>query len=96
MQRNEFEDLSGAFNDGYKLPVVSVELTCCLNYSKGFWRRHVIQEVPVELAACEMCGVGQCPQEKWLTCSNRIFHEERETAYRQFPSLSPHLCVDVV
>ena len=54
-----------------------------LNYLKSFWRRHVVQEVPAELAACEKCEVEQCPQEKWLTCSNRIFHEERESAHRR-------------
>ena len=53
-----------------------------LDNLKGFWRHHVIQEVPVEIAACEFCGVGQCPQEKWLTCPNRIFQQERETVYR--------------
>lgn len=59
-----------------------------LSYLKDFWQRHVIQEVPVELAACEMCSVGQCPQEKWLTCPNRIFHQERETACRRAISQS--------
>ena len=56
------------------------------NLFKDFWRRHGLQEVPVELAACEMCSVGQCPQENWLTCPNRLFHQEQETACR--PTIS--------
>jgi len=59
-----------------------------LNYLKRFWWRHVIQEVPAEHAACEICRDGQCLQEKWLTCPNRIFHEERETAHRRTISQS--------
>jgi hypothetical protein len=36
--------------------------------------QHVIQEVPPELYACEICRRTDCSQDEWIVCENRIAH----------------------
>lgn len=54
-----------------------------LAYLKGLWRRHIVGEVPVDLAACEVCRNEHCEQQNWQTCPNRLFQEEQELAHRE-------------
>ena len=37
-----------------------------------FIRKHLIADVPDELAACLDCDAVQCLNEKWETCPNRL------------------------
>jgi hypothetical protein len=36
--------------------------------------RHVIQDVPPEMYACEICRRTDCSQDEWIVCENRIAH----------------------
>jgi hypothetical protein len=47
--------------------------------------KDVIQEVPPEMYACEICRRTDCAQDEWLVCENRIAHakcleEHQDTA----------------
>jgi len=47
--------------------------------------QHVIQEVPPEMYACEICRRTDCAQDEWIVCENRIAHakcleEHQDTA----------------
>jgi hypothetical protein len=37
-------------------------------------RQGVVQEVPPELYACEICRRTECFQDEWIVCENRIAH----------------------
>jgi len=37
-------------------------------------RQRIIQEVPPELDACEICRRTECLQDEWIVCENRIAH----------------------
>ena len=39
-------------------------------------KNNIIQEVPNELYACEMCK-KKCINEQWISCKNRIMHMRR-------------------
>ena len=49
---------------------------------KMLCRRYIVREVPPELAACEICRDGQCSEQRWLTCPNRISQEAKERAFQ--------------
>ncbi|MCB9076061.1 MAG: hypothetical protein H6631_00545 [Anaerolineaceae bacterium] len=34
----------------------------------------IVQEVPADLAACEICRKTDCRDDEWITCENRIAH----------------------
>ncbi len=36
--------------------------------------RRIIQDVPVELDACEICRKTECTQDEWIVCEERIAH----------------------
>jgi hypothetical protein len=36
--------------------------------------QRIIQEVPPELDACEICRRTECLQDEWIVCENRIAH----------------------
>jgi hypothetical protein len=36
--------------------------------------QHIIQDVPPELYACEICRKTECLQDEWIACENRIAH----------------------
>ncbi len=36
--------------------------------------QHIIQDVPPELHACEICRKTECLQDEWITCENRLVH----------------------
>ena len=36
--------------------------------------QHIIQDVPHELHACEICRKTECSQDEWIVCDNRIAH----------------------
>ena len=33
-----------------------------------------VQEIPLEIAACEVCRKTECTEDEWITCENRIAH----------------------
>ncbi|MCB0192248.1 MAG: hypothetical protein KDJ65_09930 [Anaerolineae bacterium] len=33
-----------------------------------------VQEIPLELSACEVCRKTECNQDEWIVCENRIAH----------------------
>lgn len=40
---------------------------------KELFRRHIIQDMPDELARCEFdCRVNECSHGNWMTCKKRI------------------------
>jgi hypothetical protein len=44
---------------------------------RGLLRRignGIVQDVPQELYACEICRKTQCDQDEWIVCENRIAH----------------------
>lgn len=34
----------------------------------------ILQDVPSELAACEICRKTECTEDEWIVCDNRIAH----------------------
>ncbi|MCB0210576.1 MAG: hypothetical protein KDJ52_14655 [Anaerolineae bacterium] len=47
------------------------------NILKGILQRikdDWIQEIPLELAACEVCRKTECSEDEWIVCENRIAH----------------------
>ena len=36
--------------------------------------QRIIQDVPPELDACEICRKTECSQDEWIVCENRIAH----------------------
>ena len=51
---------------------------------KTFLARHLVQDVPIDLARCEFgCKKTECSQDEWETCKNRINDVDREAAYAQ-------------
>ncbi|MFT6908417.1 MAG: transcription initiation factor IIE alpha subunit [Oleiphilaceae bacterium] len=40
-------------------------------------KNSIIQEVPNELYACEICKKKECDNEQWINCENRITHMTR-------------------
>jgi hypothetical protein len=34
----------------------------------------IVQDVPPELYACEICRETRCDQDQWIVCENRIAH----------------------
>jgi len=45
-------------------------------------KRAIIQDVPPELYACEICRKTQCAHGEWLTCENRIAQERLQRVLR--------------
>lgn len=43
----------------------------------AFIKRHLVDDVPSDLAACELCRLPTCSNEKWIDCKNRLVHKER-------------------
>lgn len=44
------------------------------------WRKiksAIVQDLPVELDACELCRKTECSQGHWQDCTNRIEHAKR-------------------
>jgi hypothetical protein len=41
---------------------------------QGIISQHIIQDVPPELDACEICRKTECLQDEWIACENRIAH----------------------
>ncbi len=39
-------------------------------------KKEIIQDIPDELAACEVCGATDCRNDEWIHCENRIAHEK--------------------
>lgn len=36
--------------------------------------QRIIQDVPPELDACEICRKTECSQDEWIVCEDRIAH----------------------
>lgn len=54
---------------------------------KGFWARHIAQDVPVDLARCEFgCRIRECRHGDWQNCENRLLDVQREIAYAEAAS----------
>ena len=45
-------------------------------------RRHIVAEVPDEMAACLDCGAVQCPNDRYETCPDRLAHSAALSAAR--------------
>ena len=43
----------------------------------AFIKKHLIDDVPSDLAACEICRIETCSNDKWTGCKNRLDHKER-------------------
>ena len=43
-----------------------------LDYLRAMWRRHVIDNVPPALDACEACRRTDCMQDEWSRCPQRL------------------------
>ena len=39
---------------------------------RSFVRKHIVDDVPDEMAACFDCDVARCPDDKYETCPNRL------------------------
>ncbi len=39
-------------------------------------KKEIVQDIPDELAACEVCGATDCNSDEWIHCENRIAHAE--------------------
>ena len=42
----------------------------------------IIQDVPPELDACEICRKTECLQDEWIVCENRIAHAKCLEAFQ--------------
>lgn len=54
-----------------------VQMMIKLNKITSFIKRHLVDDVPNELAACEICRSPTCSNEKWTGCKDRLAHKER-------------------
>jgi hypothetical protein len=36
--------------------------------------KRIVQDVPHELDACEICRKSECTHDEWIVCENRIAH----------------------
>lgn len=54
-----------------------VQFMLKLNKITCFIKKHLIDDVPNELAACELCRLPTCSNEKWKGCKNRLALKER-------------------
>lgn len=43
----------------------------------------IIQEIPPELEACEICRRTECSQDEWIVCETRIAHAKCLEAYQE-------------
>ncbi len=49
-----------------------------MQWLNDMWRRHVVQDLPDELARCEStCVVLECRQGRWENCKARLLLAER-------------------
>jgi hypothetical protein len=49
-----------------------------MGWLKAFFRRHIIQDVPDEMAACEFdCKVTECTYGNWKHCKNRLLYAKK-------------------
>ncbi|VFU07030.1 hypothetical protein [Methylocella tundrae] len=54
---------------------------------RGFWTRHIAQDVPIDLARCEFgCRVRECRRGEWERCENRLLDVQRQIAYAEAAS----------
>lgn len=37
-------------------------------------KKEIVQDIPDELAACEICGATECHNDEWINCEKRIAH----------------------
>ena len=37
-------------------------------------KNEIVQDVPPELDACEICRKTECYDDEWITCENRMAH----------------------
>ena len=44
--------------------------------------QRIIQDVPPELDACEICRKTECSRDEWIVCENRIAHAKCLEAYQ--------------
>jgi hypothetical protein len=44
--------------------------------------QRIIQDVPPELDACEICRKTECSQDEWIVCENRIAHAKCLEAFQ--------------
>jgi len=44
--------------------------------------QRIIQDVPPELDACEICRKTECSQDEWIMCENRIAHAKCLEAFQ--------------
>lgn len=42
----------------------------------------LVQEVPPDIAACEVCRKTECSEDEWIRCENRIAHAKCLEAVR--------------
>jgi hypothetical protein len=49
-----------------------MERTVMLGKLWAFVKKHIVGEVPDEMAACLDCGIAQCRDNRYETCSNRL------------------------
>ena len=45
--------------------------------------QRIIQEVPPELEACEICRKTECSQDEWIVCETRIAHAKCLETYQE-------------
>jgi hypothetical protein len=44
--------------------------------------QRIIQDVPPELDACEICRKTECSQDEWIVCEQRIAHAKCLEAFQ--------------
>jgi hypothetical protein len=49
----------------------------------AFFTRHIVEDVPDEIAACMECDVSQCVDDKFRNCPNRLATAARLKAMRR-------------
>jgi hypothetical protein len=55
-----------------------------LMWLKTIFGRHIIEDVPNELAACEFeCRVGECSQGEWKQCKRRILYSGQQDSNKK-------------
>ncbi len=54
---------------------------------RGFIIRHVVADVPDEIAACMECNVAECVEGKFRNCPNRLARLAALKAAQAGPSL---------
>ncbi len=61
------------------------------NWLRRHTIEHLVQDVPPDLYACELCGQASCTQEKFASCEFRVHSEFLERKHRLDIARNPEL-----